>query len=822
MRAIFIPAIALMNRFGFRGKFAIVLAVAMIPMFLLGYKVISDIQRDNLQIENERSGIALIVPLRGLLQHVAQHRGMTNAYLRGDASFRDRIVAERRTIAADFAQLKSAVAQHHRLGIHEQASSLASIWDRLEQQAFDLDADAAFLRHTELIAAVINTITMVGERSQLVLDPILTTHNLVNTLTVGLPSLVENIGQARGFGSGVVAEKSVGPEARLRLSLLREKIRAAHATVSSEMGRIFEVAPELTPRLRTQSDKAIAAAETFLRLTEADVLNAAAIKISAAEYFSAGTTAINDSLALFDTALPLLDELLAQRGSSGTRMEWLAYIVVATILFMVIYLLTGLYLALTETIGRLHVTAERLADGDLTARLELTTRDETAQIAASVNAVGDSLNTALYAVRQSNNHLSNVSQNMFKASQQTADGVDNQMREVEQAATAINQMAAAVQEVMRNTSDAADAAQDAEVAAEQGKVVVDEAVKAIDRLDVEVRQASDVITKLDKDNQEVSRVLEVIRGVADQTNLLALNAAIEAARAGEQGRGFAVVADEVRALAHKTRESTLEIQEMIVRLQNGAREAVEVMGRGAQYASGGVEKVRAAGAAFHEISAAVVKINAMNTQVATASTQQGAVSEEINRNIINLSDLAEKTALTAQESTAASAKVTALTSEMNLLLNRFNIDEAAVAEERRRMAQDVLFVWDESFRVGIEEIDRQHHRLVELVNELHHEMTMRRGAGILGRVLKGLIDYTEHHFAYEEKMMRETGYPDFAEHQAGHKRLSEQVRGFLARYEGGDTSILNELLSFLVDWLTQHIKVSDRGYGPYLNTKGVH
>lgn len=468
MRILFIPAIALMNRFGFRGKFTMLLVVAMIPMFLLGYQVVSDIQRKNVQIENERSGVALIAPLRGLLQHVAQHRGMTNAYLKGDSSFRDRILAERRTIANDFALLRTMAGKYPGLGIIEQANRLELAWTELEHQALDLRADVAFTHHTELITAIINTITMVGERSQLVLDPVLTTHNLVNTLTAGLPVLVENIGQARGFGSGVVAEKVLSPAARLRLSLLREKIRSAHHAVSSEMGRIFEVAPELTQRLRAQSDQAISAAEKFLRLTDEDVLNATSITIGAAEYFSAGTAAITDALTLYDTALPLLDELLAQRGEAGTRTEWLAYVIIATILFAVIYLLTGLYLALTGTIGRLHVTAERLADGDLTARLELKTKDETAQIAASVNTVGDSLNSAIYAVRQANNHLSSVSQNMFKASQQTADGVENQMREVDQAATAIHQMATAIQEVVRNTTDAAGAAQDAEAAVIQG------------------------------------------------------------------------------------------------------------------------------------------------------------------------------------------------------------------------------------------------------------------------------------------------------------------------------------------------------------------
>jgi methyl-accepting chemotaxis protein len=217
-----------------------------------------------------------------------------------------------------------------------------------------------------------------------------------------------------------------------------------------------------------------------------------------------------------------------------------------------------------------------------------------------------------------------------------------QKEEIDKVATAMNEMSATVQEVARNATEAAEAAHRADSETTNGKNVVAQAIEAIDLLANEVDDAAKVINRLENDSEEIGAILDVIRGIAEQTNLLALNAAIEAARAGEQGRGFAVVADEVWTLAQRTQQSIQEIQNMIERLQAGAQEAVKAMQQGRTRAQAGVEQAAAAGTSLETITAAVGTISDMNAQIATAAEEQSVVAEEINLNITSISDMSDK------------------------------------------------------------------------------------------------------------------------------------------------------------------------------------
>jgi methyl-accepting chemotaxis protein len=232
-------------------------------------------------------------------------------------------------------------------------------------------------------------------------------------------------------------------------------------------------------------------------------------------------------------------------------------------------------------------------------------------------------------------------------------------------------MAATSQEVARNTAAAANAARQADSETQAGREVVNQAIDAIDHLAQEVVSAADVIHRLEAESGKIGTVLDVIRGIAEQTNLLALNAAIEAARAGEQGRGFAVVADEVRTLATRTQESTQEIQKMIERLQTGAKSAVQVMEQGRSKAQVSVQQAARAGTSLDTIATAVSAISDMNAQIASAAEEQGAVAEEINRNITNISQIANQTASGAEQTATASAELAKLAARLQTHVGRF-------------------------------------------------------------------------------------------------------------------------------------------------------
>ncbi|WP_433771736.1 methyl-accepting chemotaxis protein [Pseudomonas putida] len=271
-------------------------------------------------------------------------------------------------------------------------------------------------------------------------------------------------------------------------------------------------------------------------------------------------------------------------------------------------------------------------------------------------------------------------QSVSDSSEHTADiairtntGVHKQMAEIDQVATAVQEMTATAQDVARNATQAAQAASHADQAASQGKQIVHETSNSIGALAVEIGRAVGVVQTLAKDSENINAILTAIRGIAEQTNLLALNAAIEAARAGEQGRGFAVVADEVRNLAQKTQGATEEIQTMIQQLQQGTRDVVRVMEDSQHRTDESVQHAAKAAEALETITQAVSVINDMNTQIASAAEEQSAVADDINRNVINIGQVANEVAGGADESSAASADLTKLAEQQRRLINQFKV-----------------------------------------------------------------------------------------------------------------------------------------------------
>lgn len=317
--------------------------------------------------------------------------------------------------------------------------------------------------------------------------------------------------------------------------------------------------------------------------------------------------------------------------------------------------------------------AETIAAGNLSTTIEDDGKDEPARLLSALSAMQTSLRQTIQHIAGSATQLASAAEELSAVTEEASRGLQQQNNEIDQAATAVNEMTAAVEEVARNAVSTSEASGQSNQAAREGRDRVMDTVGAIQTMTQDVQTTAVMIEGLATQGRDIGKVLDVIRAIAEQTNLLALNAAIEAARAGEAGRGFAVVADEVRALAHRTAQSTQEIEKMVAGIQNGTGEAVQSMQQSNQRSQATLEMARAAGVALEQITESISLINERNLVIASASEEQAQVSREVDRNLVNIRDLATQSAAGANQTSAASHELSRLAVDLNGMVARFVI-----------------------------------------------------------------------------------------------------------------------------------------------------
>ncbi|WP_313713492.1 methyl-accepting chemotaxis protein [Pseudomonas sp.] len=385
-----------------------------------------------------------------------------------------------------------------------------------------------------------------------------------------------------------------------------------------------------------------------------------------------------------DTMMKAMTALIAYNGkgaedasqrSSDVADE--AFNVIIGSLVIIMLALAAIAVVLTRSIvvplADAVAVAERVATGDLTRDIHVAGRDEPALLLRALGRMQGSLRETIRKIAASSDQLASASEELHTVTEDTSRGLHQQSAEIDQAATAVNQMTAAVEEVANNAVSTADASKGADQTTRDGRDQVNQALASLQHLVNDVTGTSSEIEQLASNANEISRVLDVIGAIAGQTNLLALNAAIEAARAGEAGRGFAVVADEVRALAHRTQQSTAEIEQMIAGIQNGTGRAVSAMHSSRGRANGTLEVAQGAGEALEVIAEAIASINQRNLVIASASEEQAQVAREVDRNLVNIRDLAMQTSAGANQTSAAAQDLSRLAVDLNGMVAQFKV-----------------------------------------------------------------------------------------------------------------------------------------------------
>ncbi len=674
MSALFQPAISLMNQLTYPKKMVSVSVLFMVPLVLVSWLFMGELATGISATEKERRGLEYIKTVRQVYQHFPQHRGMTNAYLNGAEAFREKIMAKREAIKADIQTIDEVNARFgDEFETHELWSGIKSDWKQLEQRAFDGPAADVFAAHTTLISRVYHLFELISEHSGLLLDPRLNTFYLMDSTIYRIPVVTENLGQSRGLGSGVAAKGAVTLDQRVKLVVMVANIESNRATVEKGLRIAFEENEGLESELGGLNNASAQASASFASLIKNDILQPDSISIEAKTVFSAGTEAIKANYKLYDALVPILDRLFVQRSGelSGERNLLMAIIVLGVVLAF--YLFAGFYFSVIRAINSLDQSVNQIAEGDLTVSVDIGTEDELKSVEEALNSMVSHLKGIVAQLGTHSSQLAAASTELSVTTEQARNGALDQQAQTEQIATAMNEMSATVHEIASNAEMASADAQKADEDAKEGGEVVQETIDSINNLSEEVGQAAEVIHELEKNSIEIGSVLDVIRGIAEQTNLLALNAAIEAARAGEQGRGFAVVADEVRTLAGRTQESTEQIQKMIESLQSHTKKAVDVMETDKDHAEKMASQAGNASTSIEKIISAVGHILDMTTQVAAASEEQSVVTEEINRNVTSVADVTHASVTGTEQIATASEELSRLATELQEVVAHFKV-----------------------------------------------------------------------------------------------------------------------------------------------------
>ncbi|MCF5883278.1 methyl-accepting chemotaxis protein [Aeromonas veronii] len=666
MKWIFNPAIRLGNQLSFKYKFLLWSCLMLLPLAYSMANLLGRLQDDNAQANRELAGVVNLTPVPAIEQALLTHRNLVTRHAyEVDPVGDDQVKAAAQAVDQSLQAFADTRQNNPSFEVIQQG------WAALLSEAGKLEVEQSNLRHDKLLTEVRHLYKHITASSSLIQDPALGTYYMVILACERLPQLRDLLAQVRDRAATIADFGLFQAEGYSGLRFRLDLISATLQELEADLTLLYQIEPAYRAELGQQTDALIQLVRQGVETMENKMMKDQLVQLSTKEVQALGDKMDEAITALAGQVRQRLEADLHQRLAANQRHFWWVTAPLTVSLLLYLYLMIGAYLSLRDTVGRVRDIAARVNAQDLSQHIEIVGQDELAAISRDYNVTLETLRTLMRRVRENGVTVVESATEIEARTCRSQEVIADQQGETHQVATAIKELAATSQDMAGNALQAARMTQEAQNVVGQGEDVVERTIKAIDHINREVLRTADTIGQLEQQCSQIGGVISVIRGIAEQTNLLALNAAIEAARAGEQGRGFAVVADEVRSLANRTQGATVEIQQMIEQLQSGARASVTAMSAASHEAQEGVGLAQEAKQAFGAITEKVDRMVDTNAIIASAIEQQGAVVNEIERNVVRISDGSDEALQVANAARDAARQIHQLTEQLRAMVQSF-------------------------------------------------------------------------------------------------------------------------------------------------------
>ncbi len=671
MHSLFLPAILILNKLTFARKFLLVglfSALATAVPLVVSYIELSSTITSN---QHELEGAEFIRPVNKFVQLLQQHRGLSSAVLSGAEGMSEKRRAKQGEVSAALketdrilpAALKDTPAW----------KSVQSDWQTIADNGLSMPAADNIAAHTRLIENVLSFMLTVADHTELTLDPEMDTYYLMEVAIMRQPTVLERLGRLRALGTPVLARKNMDEARKIAIAIQLSELTNAERQLRADLDKVAKARPELKSRLEEHSAQFTALKTQMLRVINEEILTGN-ISTSPDAYFTLATQTIDSGYQFFyDELIPSLIKAIEHRQMVHRNEMYLIATIALIAALLSFYLMTASSLAVVEGVGRVREGAKKLADGDLTTHLVANSKDELSDVAESFNGVADSFRKLILHAQQSAQELGESARKLGASSARIRESAMSQSDATTSMAAAVEELTVGVDHISSSSEQAYRLSTESGNLSAHGGKLVSSVVGEIERISNTVHASAKDIESLGSESARISQVVNVIKEIADQTNLLALNAAIEAARAGEQGRGFAVVADEVRKLAERTGNSTNEITRMVLSIQKGTTAAVNGIEAGVEGVMAGVNLARQAGDAMHGIELGAASVVNMVSEISCALKEQSSAASDIARNVERIAQMAEENSSAVAENARTADRLNTLATELETEIRRFRV-----------------------------------------------------------------------------------------------------------------------------------------------------